>query len=182
MTDTSKLREAFLHEYVATGNNLDAALAAVQTAMLAQLELPLGGPKEVEVRVVVEHRRARAKTERCESVLAKVKRLAAAEFGVDVRRLSVGSPGYSRERSHSYARWTALGVYRGMGLSLPACARAAGMSDHTSVIYALKRIAERPYLQAAVARVQRAIDAEAVPESTAKGARALSTLADEEAA
>jgi chromosomal replication initiation ATPase DnaA len=176
-TDNRKLAEVFRLEFEAT-RNVEQAVAAVATAVKAQLELPLPPTGPVELRVVVVHQYSR-QSKGPENRLAKVRRLAAAEFGVEVRRMSVRSRGDRGSQWHTAARWTAIGVYREMGLSLPCCARAAGMRDHTSVIHALKCIEARPDLQAAIARVRAAMGPDA---QSAAGPTATTTATRVEAA
>lgn len=61
-------------------------------------------------------------------------------FGVEVGLLLGGD----LHRSTSHARQVAMHVLRtAYGMSMPEIARAVGQADHTSVMYGLKKVAER---------------------------------------
>lgn len=197
MTDISKLREVFLHEYQATGNNLDAALAAVITATRADVRIGRHGPPRGWARELFPDEPPTS-TRLRDLVLGHV----AHAFGIAdpttlLRRRAV-------DPRHAPARWVAGAVLIDLGLSGAAAAKAVGMRHHTSMLYALHQIEERPEIQRVIARVAQEIraagsDAVAVdsqPPSTtsekapnaqagAKAPRrpsAVSTLAGEEAA
>lgn len=199
MTDTTKLREVFLHEYEATGRNLDAALAAVVIAVKTQLALPFEQPTRRPLSVARQ------------AVLRKYDQLAAAEviaeasreFSVEAEHMRL--PWAWRSVPHRNARWVAWRVLhdRPFELSLPECAWALGMRNHTSVLRALRELTKDSTLLAAVARVRQRLGLLIAPASVetqrlssvedflsnqqpssipAQRAPAVSTLASEEAA
>jgi chromosomal replication initiation ATPase DnaA len=198
MTDKRKLREVFLSEYEATGRDLDAALKAVVLAVKAQEDSPQDR-RRPPIDVV---RRA---------VLNKYATPAAAQVVVEAAREFTVEPEHMpcawawRSVPHRSARWVAWRVLhdRPFGLSLPECAWALGMRNHTSVLRALRELDKDPALLAAVARVrqrlglcivpapvncQRRGPAEEFPSNSQPSAFApqrpstVSTLASEEAA
>jgi hypothetical protein len=173
---TAGLTDVFRREYEAT-RSIDAAVAAVATTVAAQLNLPFSAPQPaapVELRVTVVHEYPAP----VKNVATRVLILAAQEFNIDVRSmLGRWAP---RTRPHVDARWTAAAVLREAGMSLPACGRAVGLRDHTSVMYGLKQVEARPDLQAAVARVRAAL--EAAPPAIKGHARTTTTTREIEAA
>jgi hypothetical protein len=174
MTDTRKLREVFLQEYQATRGDIDAAVAAVATAVTAQLRLPFDRPPSVTLNVtVVQYQPPRPKAP--PTLIDQVVAMAAAEVGCEPRHVR----GSSRADLHVAGRRVALAVLREMGLSLPACGRAVGLRNHTSVLHALRAIQHRPDLLAAAARVSARVHAE--PRAVAAVGRATSIAAVEAA-
>jgi hypothetical protein len=152
--DNRKLAEVWRAEYEATRNE-EAAVGAVATAVMAQLELPGVAPPRapVEVRVVVVHEHRAPKPHHAADLVGRVLSAVAAEFD-----LHQGAPGRRRRLpTHVDARSVAAAVLRDSVMSLPAIARAVGYRDHTSVLYVLRRVEERLDLQAAVARVHAAL-------------------------
>lgn len=149
MTDTTRLREVFLHEYEATGRNLDAALKAVAVAVKAQLDLPF-------------ERRRRPLDVSRQVVLDKYERVAASQVIVEAAREFNVDPEHMRcswaRRSvpHRKARWVAWRVLHEapFELSLPECAQALGVRNHTSVLEALRKLDKDPGLLAAATRVR----------------------------
>jgi hypothetical protein len=171
------LVDVFKTEYEAT-RSLEAAVGAVRTAVLAQLETP---PQRVEVQPlpVSGHLRAvpppvppqhhppmgdRVAAEIIKAVLTAVAR----SHGDTPTRL------FDRRwttRRQAAARWVAAAVLRRMGMSMPEIAREVGFADHTTVLYGLRQVDARAELAAQAEAVWREITAGAAALDP-KGAQA----------
>lgn len=173
-TDTRKLTAVFRAEYEAT-RDIDRAVAAVATAVKAQLELPLEAPPPVvHLHVTVEQRQPPASAPRRPSCgVEHVVTAAAAYYSLRRRDIIGGAGGGGRRGRHdarSMARWVAAEILRDdLGLSYPACGRALGV-DHSTVINGHRQFATRPDLLAAVASIRRALAEEAAPTATSEAA------------
>jgi len=176
MSIPDHLVDVFKRELEAT-RSLDAAVAAVATAVLARQEEAAATPPPppsppVQLRALPPaHRppcRAKVQGERVVAVRAVVARL----YGETPQLLF---DRHWTRRPQAPARWVAATVLRRLKMSLPDIARAVGFADHTTVLYGLRQVEARPDLAEQAEAVWREITAQAVavdPQTDRAGAAA----------